>query len=203
MPPRAVATSSVTPMRRSARPSARNVVEAVVETAMTPSSETAMASWTGTPRPIDRSGTMIEPATHADDGAERPGSHGRDQRQELERHHAPDYRVPDRYDRAVNDSAPQGPLAGLRVLELSTVLAGPYCAMVLADLGADVIKVEPPEGDPTRGYGPPWLGPVKPGGERVATYFLSVNRNKRSLRLDLHREQGKEVARRLIAGRTC
>ena len=100
----------------------------------------------------------------------------------------------------MNDSAPRGPLAGLRVLELSTVLAGPYCAMVLADLGADVIKVEPPEGDPTRGYGPPWLGPVTPGGERVATYFLSVNRNKRSLRLDLHREQGKEVARRLIAG---
>ena len=93
---------------------------------------------------------------------------------------------------------PSGPLAGLRVLELSTVLAGPYCSMILADLGADVIKVEPPEGDPTRGYGPPWVGPAQPGGERVAAYFLSVNRNKRSLRLDLHHAEGLEVARRLI-----
>ena len=78
------------------------------------------------------------------------------------------------------------------------MLAGPYCAMVLADLGADVIKVEPPEGDPTRGYGPPWIGPAQPGGERIAAYFLSVNRNKRSLRLDLHRPEGLEVLRRLI-----
>ena len=86
----------------------------------------------------------------------------------------------------------------MRVLELSTVLAGPYCAMVLADLGADVIKVEPPEGDPTRGYGPPWIGPAQPGGERIAAYYLSVNRNKRSLRLDLHSAEGLEVLRRLI-----
>ena len=91
-----------------------------------------------------------------------------------------------------------GPLNGLRVLELSTVLAGPYCSMVLADLGADVIKVEPPEGDPTRGYGPPWIGPAEPGGERVAAYYLSVNRNKRSLRLDLHSAEGREVLQRLI-----
>ncbi len=81
------------------------------------------------------------------------------------------------------------------MLELSTVLAGPYCAMVLADLGADVIKVEPPEGDATRGYGPPWVGPAAEGGERVAAYFLSVNRNKRSLRLDLRREEAREVMR--------
>jgi glutaryl-CoA transferase len=91
-----------------------------------------------------------------------------------------------------------GPLAGVRVLELSTVLAGPYCAMVLADLGADVIKVEPPDGDPTRGYGPPWIGPAEPGGERIAAYYLSVNRNKRSLRLDLHTESGRQVLRRLV-----
>jgi len=102
-----------------------------------------------------------------------------------------------RYDRRVDESA-AGPLGGLKVVELSTVLAGPYCAMVLADLGADVIKVEPPEGDATRGYGPPWLGPAAVGGERVATYFLSVNRNKRSLRLDMRREEGREVGRRLI-----
>jgi len=94
--------------------------------------------------------------------------------------------------------SPRGPLADLRVLELSTVLAGPYCSMVLADLGADVIKVEPPEGDPTRGYGPPWIGPAQAGGERIAAYYLSVNRNKRSLRLDLHSSEGREVLRRLV-----
>lgn len=97
----------------------------------------------------------------------------------------------------MNEGA-RGPLAGLRVLELSAVLAGPYCSMVLADLGADVIKVEPPEGDATRGYGPPWIGPAQPGGERVAAYFLSVNRNKRSLRLDMRRPEASEVMRRLI-----
>jgi crotonobetainyl-CoA:carnitine CoA-transferase CaiB-like acyl-CoA transferase len=89
-----------------------------------------------------------------------------------------------------------GPLAGLRVCDLSTVLAGPYCTMVLADLGADVVKVEPPTGDATRGYGPPWVGE---GDERVAAYFLSVNRNKRSLRLDLRREAGRAVLSRLVS----
>jgi formyl-CoA transferase/CoA:oxalate CoA-transferase len=93
------------------------------------------------------------------------------------------------------DFVAAGPLAGLRVLELSTVLAGPYCAMVLADLGADVVKVEPPEGDATRGYGPPWVGS---GDDRVAAYFLSVNRNKRSLRLDLRQPEGREVVGRLV-----
>ena len=96
---------------------------------------------------------------------------------------------------------PTGPLSGLRVLELSTVLAGPYCAMVLADLGADVIKIEPPEGDPTRGYGPPWVETTVSDGhpvERVAAYFLSVNRNKRSLRLDLRQPEAREIVRRLI-----
>ena len=92
-----------------------------------------------------------------------------------------------------------GPLAGLRVLELAGVLAGPYCSMVLGDLGADVIKVEPPEGDTTRGYGPPWIGPAEGSGERVAAYFLAINRNKRSLRLDLHREGANEIVGRLIA----
>jgi glutaryl-CoA transferase len=95
----------------------------------------------------------------------------------------------------MDTEAKQGPLTGVRVLELSTVLAGPYCAMVLADLGANVIKVEPPEGDSTRGYGPPW---VETDGERVAAYFLSVNRNKRSLRLDLRRPEAAEIVERLI-----
>ena len=98
----------------------------------------------------------------------------------------------------MNASTPQGPLAGLRVLELSTVLAGPYCSMVLADLGADVIKVEPPEGDATRGYGPPWVSANDESGDRVAAYFLAVNRNKRSIRLDLRQEEGVEVVRRLV-----
>jgi crotonobetainyl-CoA:carnitine CoA-transferase CaiB-like acyl-CoA transferase len=70
--------------------------------------------------------------------------------------------------------------------------------MILADLGADVIKVEPLDGDATRGYGPPWINPDAPAGERSAVYFQSVNRNKRSLRLDLSTERGREVVRRLI-----
>jgi crotonobetainyl-CoA:carnitine CoA-transferase CaiB-like acyl-CoA transferase len=105
----------------------------------------------------------------------------------------------------------EGPLAGIVVADLSTVLAGPYCTMLLADLGADVIKVEPPEGDATRGYGPPYVGAPEPDrayevpdpraqgaypGE--SAYYLSVNRNKRGLRLDLRQEAGREVLRRLI-----
>jgi glutaryl-CoA transferase len=102
----------------------------------------------------------------------------------------------------VDERSARGPLSDLRVLELSTVLAGPYCSMVLADLGARVIKVEPPDGDPTRGYGPPWVeapaGELGGQAERVAAYYLSVNRNKRSLRLDLRQRAGVEVVERLI-----
>jgi crotonobetainyl-CoA:carnitine CoA-transferase CaiB-like acyl-CoA transferase len=87
-------------------------------------------------------------------------------------------------------------LAGLVVADLSTVLAGPYCTMLLADLGADVVKVEPPEGDATRGWGPPWVGE---GGVRTAAYYLAVNRNKRSIALDLKESGGREVLRRLLA----
>ncbi len=97
----------------------------------------------------------------------------------------------------MSDPQTQGPLAGVRVLELSTVLAGPYASMVLADLGADVVKVEPPEGDATRGYGPPWVETTD-ATDRVAAYFLSVNRNKRSLRLNLRRPEGVEVLWRLV-----
>lgn len=92
-----------------------------------------------------------------------------------------------------------GPLAGLRVVDLSTVLAGPYCTMILADLGADVVKVEPPEGDATRGWGPPWVGDAD-AGTRTAAYFLAVNRNKRSIRLDLRTDSGREVLHRLVRG---
>jgi crotonobetainyl-CoA:carnitine CoA-transferase CaiB-like acyl-CoA transferase len=92
-----------------------------------------------------------------------------------------------------------GPLAGIRVIDLSTVLAGPYATMILADLGADVVKVEPPGGDATRGWGPPWVGDEE-AGTRTAAYYLAVNRNKRSLRLDLRADAGREVLRRLLVG---
>jgi crotonobetainyl-CoA:carnitine CoA-transferase CaiB-like acyl-CoA transferase len=90
-----------------------------------------------------------------------------------------------------------GPLAGLRIIDCSTVLAGPFCTMLLGDLGADVIKVEPPDGDATRGWGPPWVGSVG-DGTRTAAYYLSVNRNKRSLRLNLARDEGRDVLRALL-----
>jgi crotonobetainyl-CoA:carnitine CoA-transferase CaiB-like acyl-CoA transferase len=70
--------------------------------------------------------------------------------------------------------------------------------MLLADLGADVVKVEPPEGDSTRGWGPPWVGREE-DGTRTAAYYLAVNRNKRSLRLDLKQPAGADVLRRLLA----
>jgi crotonobetainyl-CoA:carnitine CoA-transferase CaiB-like acyl-CoA transferase len=92
-------------------------------------------------------------------------------------------------------TANRGPLTGIRVVDLSTVLAGPYATMVLADLGADVVKVEPPDGDSTRGWGPPWVGE---GPSRTAAYYLAVNRNKRSLRLDLKSPEGADVLRRLL-----
>jgi len=95
-------------------------------------------------------------------------------------------------------AAIRGPLAGIRVVDCSTVLAGPYCTMLLGDLGADVVKVEPPEGDATRGWGPPWVG-SDADGTRTAAYYLAVNRNKRSLRLDLKTPAGAEVLRRLLA----
>jgi crotonobetainyl-CoA:carnitine CoA-transferase CaiB-like acyl-CoA transferase len=91
-----------------------------------------------------------------------------------------------------------GPLAGMRVIDCSTVLAGPYCTMLLGDLGADVIKVEPPDGDATRGWGPPWVG-SEAAGTRTAAYYLAVNRNKRSIRLDLKTPDGAAVLRRLLA----
>lgn len=83
------------------------------------------------------------------------------------------------------------PLHGIRVLDLSRVLAGPYCTMVLSDLGADVIKVESPEGDETRGWGPPFIA-----GE--SAYYLCVNRNKRSIVVDFKTEEGHKILHELI-----
>ena len=84
-------------------------------------------------------------------------------------------------------------LGGIRILDLSRVLAGPYCTQLLADYGADVVKVErPATGDDTRHWGPPWVGDF-------SAYFLSANRNKRSLTLDLSTEKGRTVLRHLAA----
>jgi formyl-CoA transferase len=92
-----------------------------------------------------------------------------------------------------NPSQTPSALAGIRVIDFSRVLAGPYCTMLLADLGAEVIKVENPDGgDDTRRWGPPWLD-----GE--SAYFLSINRNKRSLALNLKLPRGIEIAHQLIA----
>src|ERR671934_1933963 len=85
------------------------------------------------------------------------------------------------------------PAAGIRVLDLSRVLAGPYCTMLLADLGAEVIKVERPGvGDETRSWGPPYAG-----GE--SAYYMSVNRSKRSVAVDLSTEEGQQRALELAA----
>jgi CoA:oxalate CoA-transferase len=85
-----------------------------------------------------------------------------------------------------------GPLVGVRVLDLSWILSGPFCTMVLADMGAEVVKVErPPGGDAARG-----IGPFVDG---VSSYFLSLNRNKKSITLDLRRPEGKDLLLRLAA----
>ena len=87
------------------------------------------------------------------------------------------------------------PLAGVRVLDLSRVLAGPWCTQLLADLGAEVIKVERPgSGDDTRHWGPPWHGE---GERRVAAYFLSCNRGKKSAAIDFSRDEGAALVRKL------
>ena len=86
-----------------------------------------------------------------------------------------------------------GPLAGFTVLDLTRVLSGPYCTMVLGDLGARIIKVEQPgKGDDTRAWGPPFLGDE-------SAYFLSINRNKESVTLDYKPAAGRTVLAELIA----
>ncbi|MNQ38863.1 Succinyl-CoA:(R)-benzylsuccinate CoA-transferase subunit BbsF [compost metagenome] len=85
-----------------------------------------------------------------------------------------------------------GALAGCKVIDLSRVLGGPYCTQILADHGADVLKIEPPGGDETRGWGPPFLGDT-------ASYFIGVNRNKEGMTLDLSQPAGQELLRHLLA----
>jgi crotonobetainyl-CoA:carnitine CoA-transferase CaiB-like acyl-CoA transferase len=88
------------------------------------------------------------------------------------------------------------PLAGIRVIELARILAGPWAGQTLADLGADVIKVEAPEGDDTRRWGPPFISHE---GETSAAYFHAANRGKRSVVCDFRTPEGQEAVRRLVA----
>jgi formyl-CoA transferase len=93
----------------------------------------------------------------------------------------------------MNPPAPTGSLQGLRVIDLSRVLAGPYCTQILADHGADVLKVEPPGGDETRGWGPPF------DADGTASYFLGLNRNKRGCTLDFTQDAAREALLALLA----
>jgi crotonobetainyl-CoA:carnitine CoA-transferase CaiB-like acyl-CoA transferase len=89
------------------------------------------------------------------------------------------------------------PLEGIRVLDLSRVLAGPWCTQLLADLGADVIKIERPgAGDDTRHWGPPWVGEEDDG---LAAYFLSCNRGKKSAAIDFAQAQGADLVKSLAS----
>ncbi len=85
-----------------------------------------------------------------------------------------------------------GALEGLKVIDLSRVLGGPYCGQMLADHGADVIKIEPPQGDETRTWGPPF------DAEGISAYFAGINRNKRTIALDLSKPEGREVLLKLL-----
>jgi crotonobetainyl-CoA:carnitine CoA-transferase CaiB-like acyl-CoA transferase len=105
----------------------------------------------------------------------------------------------------VTTSSPPAALAGIRVLDLSRVLAGPWCTQTLADLGADVIKVERPPGDghpggdDTRGWGPPFLKDRAGRDTAEAAYYLGCNRNKRSITVDLAQPDGQALIRRMAA----
>jgi crotonobetainyl-CoA:carnitine CoA-transferase CaiB-like acyl-CoA transferase len=86
-----------------------------------------------------------------------------------------------------------GALDGIRVLDLSRVLGGPYCTQTLADHGAEIIKVEPPQGDETREWGPPF-------NDGLSAYFSGANRNKRSIAIDIGKPEGRDVILRLLEG---
>ena len=91
-----------------------------------------------------------------------------------------------------------GALAGLKVIDLTRVLGGPYCTMILSDHGAEVIKIEPPQGDEVRDWGPPFVEHAS--GERDASYFIGINRNKQSIALDIGKPEGRAVLLRLLEG---
>ena len=97
-------------------------------------------------------------------------------------------------------SETSGPLAGITVVDLTRILAGPYCTQILADLGADVIKIERPGGgDDTRRFGPPFLKDEDGADTAESAYFMGINRNKRSVTVDLTMKEGQDIVRRLIA----
>jgi len=101
----------------------------------------------------------------------------------------------------MSEAVVSGALSHVRVLDLSRVLAGPWASQVLADLGADVIKVERPgSGDDTRGWGPPWLRDRSGLETAESAYFLSANRGKRSVTIDVARPEGQALVRRLAEG---
>jgi len=85
-----------------------------------------------------------------------------------------------------------GALEGLKIIDLSRVLGGPYCAQMLADHGADVIKIEPPQGDETRLWGPPF------DQDGISAYYAGINRNKRTVALDLSKPEGRTVLLKLL-----
>src|ERR687893_1982795 len=90
-----------------------------------------------------------------------------------------------------------GPLAGVRVLELARILAGPWAGQILADLGADVVKVERPgAGDDTRGWGPPFVEAAE-GGHLGAAYYHACNRGKRSVAVDFETDAGRRIVKKL------
>ncbi|MDQ5977916.1 MAG: hypothetical protein QG602_888, partial [Verrucomicrobiota bacterium] len=94
-----------------------------------------------------------------------------------------------------------GPVQGLVVLDLSRILAGPWATQVLADFGADVIKIEHPRGgDDTRQWGPPHLADTTGQPTSESAYYLSANRGKRSVAIDFSQPEGQELVRRLAAG---
>ena len=94
-----------------------------------------------------------------------------------------------------------GALSGVRVVDLTRVLAGPYCTQLLGDLGADVIKIERPgSGDDTRKFAPPFLKDADGADTAESAYFMAANRNKRSVALDISRPEGQAIVRKLILG---
>ena len=92
-----------------------------------------------------------------------------------------------------------GPLAGITVIDLTRILAGPFCTQLLGDLGANVIKIERPgSGDDTRRFGPPYLHDEAGANTGESAYFMSCNRNKRSVAIDISSSEGQVLLRKLI-----